>query len=402
MASDVQSNRERYTIFVILLIALGVRLVVAWLIPDQGTMFPDVASFRSAGQAFWSGLNLNYIYAMPLYPIIIGMFSAVWIQTLFDVSVSVVSVWLVYSIAKEVFPDRFIALLAALMTALYPPLIFFSVLGLTETLFIGLILAAFACWYRGYFTAAAVLAVLSILTRPVLDLAAPLLIVYFSFAIHHLSLAQALRNLAMYGLIYVALMTPWWVHNYYAYGTFVRLNLNYGISLYAGNNPLNKTGGGNLGVDFENTQFLKIVDPIARDQEYRRLAYSYITENPARFLKMSSVKLSRVWRLWPSNEGYTKPSVILGSLVTFGPILFLSLLYLSLWGLKEIKRTLPMLFLAAYLSAIAAVLFGTIRYRLPIEPFMIILSAAAMVRLAAQWELLERVRSFFPEPATRT
>ena len=39
-----------------------------------------------------------------------------------------------------------LALLAAAGTAVYPYLIFYSVVGLTESLFIALMIAAYICW----------------------------------------------------------------------------------------------------------------------------------------------------------------------------------------------------------------------------------------------------------------
>lgn len=390
-----QMSREQKAIFLTLVIACVVRLAAAALIPDQSAMFPDAASYKRAAMNLWAGRGLENIYIMPLYPIIVAMVGAGWGQTLFDISASVLSVWLVYVIAKALFSDSLVALVAALMAALYPPFIFFSVLELSEPLFIMLLLAAFACWYRGHFAMAAAFAVLSILTRPVLDLAAPVLVVYFSAVIHRLGAGRTLRNLAVYGLIYAGLMTPWWIYNYRTYGQFVRLNLNYGIGLYAGNNPLNITGGGDQGVDFDYSVFSGITDPVARDREFRERAYAYIAEKPTRFLEMSFVKVARMWRLWPYNKGYAKPALIIGSLVTFVPILFFSLLYLVVWGRSEIRRVFPMLFLAAYLSAVVAVMVGTIRYRLPLEPFMIVLSAAAIVRLAISWQPVARARGLF-------
>ena len=56
-------------------------------------------------------------------------------------------------------------------------------------------------------------------------------------------------------------MTPWWLHNYKAYGSFVRLTPGAGVALYAGNNPLNHSGGGNLGADYDLNSFANITDP---------------------------------------------------------------------------------------------------------------------------------------------
>jgi hypothetical protein len=118
-----------------------------------------------------------------------------------------------------------------------------------ETLFTTLILAAYVCWYRGAFATAAVFAVLSILTRPAIDLLAPLLAIYFAAVIHRLPPPPSCAKCLIYAAIYCALMTPWWIHNYATYGTFVRLNLAAGENFYAGNNPLNTSGGGLSALD---------------------------------------------------------------------------------------------------------------------------------------------------------
>jgi 4-amino-4-deoxy-L-arabinose transferase-like glycosyltransferase len=148
MSVDAQPNWERRAIFLILAIALLVRFGAALLIPDQGVMFPDAASYKLAGQNFWSNKRLDNIYIMPLYPMAVGMVGPGWGQTLFDILASVASVWLVYAISKNIFTDTVIGLVAALMAALYPPLIFYSVLGLSEPLFNMILIATILSLYR--------------------------------------------------------------------------------------------------------------------------------------------------------------------------------------------------------------------------------------------------------------
>ena len=75
-------------------------------------------------------------------------------------------------------------------------------------------------------------------------------------------------------------MTPWWVHNTKAYGTFVRLTPGAGVALYAGNNPLNRSGGGNFGVDYDLSAFANITDPIERDRALRNAAIDYHRAQP--------------------------------------------------------------------------------------------------------------------------
>ena len=127
--------------------------------------------------------------------------------------------------------------------AVYPYFIFYAVVGLTETLFITLVLAAYVCWYRGWFSAAAICTVLSILTRPTFDLLAPVLVIYFSLFVHRLTYGATAKRVAGYAAIYILLMSPWWIYNYHAYGTFVRLHFGANLTLYGSNNPHNQSGG---------------------------------------------------------------------------------------------------------------------------------------------------------------
>src|SRR4029079_9103275 len=242
------------------------------------------------------------------YPLLIAVTGPGLGQLGTDIALSVTSVWLVYALADELFAEQYARLLAATATACYPPFIFFSVVGLTETLFIALVLAAFLYWYRGRFTVAAIFAVLAVLTRPVFDLFAPLLVLMFALIVHRLSVTKALQQLGIYVFVYCALMTPWWVHNAKAYGSFVRLTPGSGTALYAGNNPLNRSGGGNLGVDYNLSAFANITDPIERARALRNAAIDFMVHNPKRFLELAGLKFLRVWRLTPVNEAYRSAS----------------------------------------------------------------------------------------------
>ena len=162
---------------------------------------------------------------MPLYPLLIAVTGAGLGQLAADIALSVVTVWLIYALTFELFADRLAAAgRRALIAACYLPFAFFAVVGSPETLFIALMLGAFLAWYRNAYIVAAVLAVLAVLTRPVFDLAAPLLIVAFALLVHRLSIVETAKRLAAYAAVYVALMAPWWLHNYRLYGSFVRLN----------------------------------------------------------------------------------------------------------------------------------------------------------------------------------
>jgi hypothetical protein len=65
--------------------------------------------------------------------------------------------------------------------------------------------------------------------------------------------------------------------------------------------------------------------------------------------------------------------------------LILSLVYLALWGIRDFWRIAPILAFVGYLTLVNVVFVTSLRYRLPLEPFMIMFAATALVRLARRW-----------------
>jgi hypothetical protein len=369
-------KRERIIIVAILVLAVILRIIAAVMIPDQSQLLPDAIGYRDSATHLLKHWQMANPYQMPLYPLLIAVTGAGIGQLAVDITLSVISVWLVCALTQELFADQYATIFAGIAAACYPPLIFFSVVGLSETLFITLILVAFLGWYRANFTGAAIAAVLAVLTRPVFDLFAPVLVLLFALVVHRFPLMQALRRLAVYGVIYCLLMTPWWLNNRDVYGSFVRLTPGGGTVLYAGNNPLNHSGGGNLGIDYDLTAFQGIVDPLERDRALRNAAFGYIIDNPQRFLELAGLKFIRMWRPWPANEGYKNFATILIAIASFVPVLLLASMGLFLKR-SIVRRLSPILLFGLGYTGVHMILVGTIRYRLPLEPFLLIFSGAA-------------------------
>lgn len=380
MMLPVSARSERGALAAILVLASVLRLVAAIAIPDQTQLLTDAAAYRDSAAQLLQQWRLANLYQMPLYPLLIAVTGPGIGQLLADIILSVGSVWLVCALTQELFADRLATIFAGLAAACYPPLIFFSVVGLSETLYITLILTAFLGWYHANFTLAAIAAVLAVLTRPVFAVFAPLLVLYFALVVHRLSLAQGLRRLAAYAGIYCVLMAPWWLNNYAVYGRFVHLTPGSGTVLYAGNNPLNRSGGGNVGVDFDLGPFNAIADPVERDRALRRAAFSYIVANPQRFLELAGLKFVRMWRLWPVHEGYRSVATLTIAVVSFVPVLLLAGLG---WFIQRAmtRRLSPILLFGLGYTAVHMVLVGTIRYRLPLEPFLLIFAGTAASHL---------------------
>jgi len=368
---------ERKILLTLLLVGFSMRLVAFFLLPPQD--FDDAAAYVAMGREFLDKGFATDTHFMPLYPLTTALMGGATGAMLFDVLVSTGFIALIFHLACALGIDRRAALLAAAVTAVYPHFIFYSVTGLTETTYMALLAGAFLCLYREREAWGSVLLVLSILERPSLDLLAPALVVLFALAVHRRPWRRALSDLMKYAVIYVVLMAPWWLYNYAQYGQFVRLNLGDGIVLYSGNNPLNVSGGGvAYGLpndDMDLTPFSTIADPVARNDAMKAAAYRFIRENPGHFAEMMGVKFVRFWRLWPYSPRYQTWPIIVLSLLSYGIVLPLAVLAVARSERSALMRLSPILALAAYLSLLHMVTIGSIRYRLPLEPFMIVLAA---------------------------
>lgn len=371
----VERSEGRSDLLAILLLAFAVRVAAFLLLPEQP--LPDAEAYRVAAAGLRETWQLDNPLMMPLYPLLIAVVGPGLGQAGADIVLSVGIVWLCWALARALFGTRAAAVLAALIAAFYPFLVFYAVVGLTETLFTFLLLAAFYSLYRARMLLASIFFVLSILTRPSVELFAPVVILWTALVVHRAGVLAALRNLAVYGLVYTLLMAPWWLHNYERYGTFVRLNLASGHVLYSGNNPANETGGGIMGVDFDQGAFAGISDPIARDRALQQAALAYIRENPERFLDLAWLKFQRFWRVTPFAPEYRDNALAIVAALSFVPVLILALVTVAIrW--RQFWTLSPILGWIAYLTLVHMVTIGSIRYRFPLEPFLIVLAAPSL------------------------
>ena len=397
--SEAASRRHLllpFTVWHAMALGLVARLAALAILPSQH--FFDAHTYGVAGrELFTTGTIVSHL-VMPLYPIWVyltgGFAGSATAPLLADILLSTATIWLLYRLTLALFDNRIAALLAAFGAALYPHFIFFATTGLTETAYIFLTVLAFLLLYRARYFWGSVALVASILVRPSLDFLAPLLILVFALAVHRAGWRTALVKLGQYVLIYLVLMAPWWLHNEIKYGRFVRLSLGGGIVMYLGNNPANKTGGGVCNKrycdhDGKNPAW-QIADPIAKDQALFRAGVDYMLSHPGRTVEMYGVKFLRFWRLWPYDEDYRTPFIIAASLLSYAPVLLLACVFLARRGIGDGRRLSPIYLYTLFLMAVCLITIASVRYRLPLEPFLIVLGMTALADLAAKVPWLAR------------
>lgn len=368
-------------------LGLVVRLVVLVLLPDQG--FPDAKAYLAAGRNLFASGNTGDHTYMPLYPIWTYLTGGGVTLKLADIALSLATIWVIYALSLEILKDRAAALLAAFAAALWPHFAFYAVSGLTETAYTFVVTLGFLMLYRKRWWWGIILLSVSILIRPTLEPLIPILLIVFAVIVHRESWRLAVLLLAKFALVYVVVMSPWWVHQYARYGQFVRLNLGFGLVFYSGNNPVNRSGGGvtyNRGdprandYDISHPAF-KIKDPIARDRALQAAAMTFIRENPGRFFTLALIKFKRFWQLWPYAAEYQTVPIVVVSALSYGTMLLATIVFLLAYAKSRWRPLVPIILFAGYLTAIHMITIGSIRYRFPLEPFLIVLGSFTIARL---------------------
>lgn len=378
---EIKKMLSKLNIAHVLMFSLFIK-ILAFLILSK-LNFPDTHTYIKAGKELFEFGQIKVNNVMPLHPIFVYITNSILSIKIANIALSILNVYLVYVLSLAIFNKKTISLISACIAGVYPFFIFYSITGLTETLYMTLVLSTFIFFYKSRFILASIFMVISILHRPTLDLLAPILVFLFAYYVHNYTIKKTIIKILQYLAIYMLLMFPWWIHQYNKYHEFVRLNLGDGLVWYSGNNPLNKSGGGvggsSKGDDMDLTIFSHIKDPIARNNAMKKEAFLFIKNNPIQFLELSYKKFIRFWRLWPYAPEYESAKYIILSLLSYGIVLLLNIIFLIKYLRIYFIKVLPVLALFGYLTAVHMVLIGSIRYRLPLEPFMIIFASFSMV-----------------------
>jgi len=363
----------------LLIVALAMTIRVLFLTFYKFDIFPDALAYDLMGEEIFSGkIPSNHIY-MPLYPIYTFITGLLKAQILIDITLSSLSIVFIYKLSILLFENKNGALAASFIYACYPHSIFYANVGLTETMFVFFLLASFYYLYSKKILLSFLFLTLNVLVKPTFYILNPLLIIIFIKFFHKYSWKKTLKYLSIYSVMYCLLLTPWWIMQYQKYGEFIHHTLADGVVLYAGNNSMNKTGGGITDVDFNEEKFVGL-SPIETNRLQKKLAIEFIKQNHYEFIVLSGKKFIRFWRLWPYTDKYQQSYIFAASLLSYGLVLFLSIIFFFSDFRKKIRATYPILIMFLYLNLVHLVTISSIRYRFPIEPFLIIFASIVLAK----------------------
>lgn len=397
-------------------LALGLILRLAILAQTGGldTVIGDELQYRQiadslvAGDGFGWGPDRLTSIRPPLYP---GLLAAIWTATGGDnlqvvrglqIVLALLTAGVVYLIGARVY-NRRIGCYAAALAWLYPSLIFFNFLMLTETLFT-LLLLVFV-WLsirvvqapdRGTALACGAALALAALTRSVLY-PLPLVLCPLLFLMIR---DTAVRRLQVVGLVFVGyliVITPWAVRNTRLQHTTTIVDTMGGMNLRMGNyeftpedrmwDAVALTGEQSWVVGLDAAYPGGQITEGQKEKWAQREAIKYIVAHPGIFTRRALIKFADFWGLEREfiagvKEGLFNPPrwfQVAGAAAIVGAyVLLLCTGSLGLWMTPAADwRALILLLLPIVLTTAAhTIVFGHSRYHIPLMPLFAVGAAA--------------------------
>ncbi len=291
---------------------------------------------------------------------------------------------LVYALAGRLTSER-AARLAALWVAADPTLIVFAPQLQSETLFI-VMEVLFFCWlYRrlldepraGEYCGLGFLGGLISLCRSEFAAFPPFLFLAL-WRRPKPGRAKLLLSLALFSAGWFAPISAWTARNWRKYHRLIPISGQMGWTLYEGFTLDREDVRGKLERMGAEAASLGITDPIEGGRYFQAKTLRFIRENPGESLKIVAGKAFLYWRPWAYDPYPLLVRIAIGAY-------FLTVFPLALLGAWAHRRRaldwLPIYALFGYLTLLHSIFFTSLRYRMPLEPFLCLLAAAGLDRL---------------------
>tara|TARA_B100000902_G_C27297677_1_gene910961 strand:- start:1243 stop:2499 length:1257 start_codon:yes stop_codon:yes gene_type:complete len=366
------------------IVSFFLRIGYFWLdipVPEQDTLdYQELAKNLLNGQGFvsrenWFGFPM-YSWRPPVYPFFLA---SVYLMFGFDNTAVIIvqcligafSVILLWSMIFRI--NARAAWLAAIFMAIYEPLVSACSEVMSETLFTFLILLALWAFgvktKRSQFLALGGIAVgLCALTRPV----GLLLLPSFAITIFWQHGRSGWSIVAWVTLVVLLVICPWTLRNYQVHEAFVPISTHGGFIVAQSNNSdpawRKKNGWG-----IEKEIFENMPTEIERDRHWWAMGLSFIRENPFAYMQLNLERMLRFFYFFrPSYNvffAFIFPFFILG-ILNYG-------------GHADFKMHTT--FIAISVLVFCMLLYGSTRFRLPIEPLFIGFGATYIVENCIRW-----------------
>jgi len=418
MTGDLRRDTVRMALLVFIA-ALVTRIPVALWLPQEvvwpdGNRYERVALNLLEGEGF--GDLVDNRRSVPTQPLLIAGVYSVFGQSygalrIVSAILGALTCAVAFLLGRRLFGVT-VAVIAGLVLALYPHLVYLSALfEYPQTLGILFLLTFLLLLYQfsdsrklsTLFFASVALG-LTILTLPTLLLFVPV------FGLLALKRDDSLRRNLNYALVAAAGLAitvgSWTLRNYVAYDHVVVVNAASGANFWAANNEAYANWGkpGSVpmcGGPYGDTSYCREFREIDADLQRRNLSRTeyvlalekasweqgmrFVRESPGRFVRLGSTKFLQLWSPSPdavntgAARGGEKRALI--SAATYIPLLVLALIGLVMSAREHARKLIPIYLLMAVFVAPFTVFLPTMRYRLPIDCLFGIFAAVPLARM---------------------
>ncbi len=385
---NVPTERSRGPLLAILILALVLRAGFGLTRCDLSAS-TDERHWDSLARSFWLAGLLHpdgKPYRPPLYPLLLaGVYQLhghdAAAARLWQALLGTATCALLYGCGRRLGGTQ-TGLVAAALAALYPLFIFFTGALMSETLLVFLITAvlwATLRWGEAPRPAGAALIGLLLglgaLCKAVVLAWAPLLL-WDAWRRCKRSGHPGALHTGLIAAAAVLVIAPWTWRNALLEGRFIPVSSNIGINLFIGHEP-EATGLYREGTDYRAlfAEFTAAAaHPFDKELLGTRLVLQGCLADPLRCLGLALLKTAHFWNPMAVGESPLRQAV---SLLSCGPVLIL-----GLWGLSRLAGQ-PAFWLIASLAlsmtAIHALFFAHIRFRLPLDAAFMLPAAQVLV-----------------------
>lgn len=387
---------HRKIIFLIFIASFIVRLCFVFYL-DKKFYFDDEYEYWKMVNNFLSGKGLMVAetlkaYRPPLYPLFLAMLVKMHAGIpgirIVQSFISAVTCILIYIVGKKIYNEK-VAIMSACISAIYPFFIFYTGFLLTETLFIFLVVLSILTvinlekseTFPSYGLLTGAVIGFAGLCRPTMELFFPFCLIFILLSRD--LLYKKIRKVLFACAGFIIVLSPWITRNYIAIGKFIPGTTMGGAVFWEGNNPYSEGGPCRY---FPEGAWK--VEESRRDSFFYNLTFEYIRKDPARFVKLLGKKFLRFWNIVPNAAEYTGNLYRLISVLSFG--LLLPFFILGMFMTDYNENTIVLTGIIVFFTLFHMVYLASIRYRVAIEPFYILLACYGFLWFLGQFKKFKK------------
>lgn len=286
-------------------------------------------------------------------------------------------VLMTYVLGRRLFHEK-IALLAAAIAAVYAYLIFYGVALVTETPFtLALMIALYVTlrirsgeWrgLKAWLLLGAVLAI-AVLSRIAVIFFVPVLLLWLYWAVRKQTpIVYVGIPLLLIGLS----MLPLTLRNYQLWGEFALSEAQFGHVFWNGNHPDHMGNFHPFRVFPIPEDVLALDNDVLITNRLLEMAIENILHDPQAFIMLTLTRLRELFVFWPTADSGFLPNLL--RVLSFGLIVPFAL-YGLFANVRRFNELAPIYLFGVIHVGIYAVTWTMVRYRVPIDPFLILFAA---------------------------